>query len=54
MKDIFILQNNYRCKYLVVIDADVYVYKYDKNKFDHPFLSFKPKRILLVNQKFVL
>ena len=51
--DIFMMQYNYRFKYLVMIDGDVYVYKYEKCKFDQPFLSFKPKHILLVNRKFV-
>ena len=35
------MQDNYRNKYLVVIDDNVYVYKYDKCKFDPPFLSFQ-------------
>ena len=51
--DILIMQQNYRSKYLLVIDGDVHVYKYEKCKFDKPFFSFKPKHILLVNQKFV-
>ena len=37
------MQHNYRNNYLVVIDGDVYVYKYEKYKFAKPFLSFKPK-----------
>ena len=44
--DLYIMQQNYRNKFLVVIDGDVYVYKYDKYKFDKPFLSFKPKHII--------
>ena len=36
--DIFIMQYNYRDKSLVVINGDVYAYKYEKCKFDH--LSF--------------
>ena len=52
--DIYIMQHNYRNKYLVVINGDVYVYKYEKCKFDQPFLSFQPKHISLANQKFVL
>ena len=28
--DIFIMQHIYRCKYLVVVDGDVHVYKYEK------------------------
>ena len=47
MMDIFMMQYNYRSKYLVVVDGDVYVYKYEKRKFDQSFLSFKPKRIII-------
>ena len=43
--DIFIMQNNYWYRYLVVIDGDVYVYKYEKYKFDQSFISFQPKHI---------
>ena len=45
--DIFIMQYNYRNKYLVVIDGDVYVYEYEKCKFDRPFLSFQAKNIFI-------
>ena len=48
------IQYNYRSTFLVVTDGDVYFYKYEKCKFDKAFLSFKPKHILLVTQKFVL
>ena len=41
----FMIQYNYQSKNLVVIDGDVYVYKYEKCKFDQPFPSFKPKHI---------
>ena len=34
-----------------MIDGDVYVYKYDKDKFDPPFLSFKPKYIFTGKSK---
>ena len=51
--DLYIMQQNYRNKFLVAIDGDVYVYKYDKKKFDKPFLSFKPKHIIRVNRKIV-
>ena len=55
--DIFIKQHNYQSLYLVVINGDVYVYKYEKYKFDKPFLSFKTKLkqniFLLVLQKFM-
>ena len=48
------MQHNYRNRYLVVIDGDVFVYKYEKYKFDPPFLSFQAKMFLLVHQKFAL
>ena len=41
------MQYNYRNRYLVVIDGDVYVHKYEKYNFDKPFLSFKPKHIFI-------
>ena len=49
--DIFIMQHNYRNRYLVVIDGDVYVYKYEIYKFEKPFVSFKPKHIFLGKSK---
>ena len=49
--DFFIMQHNYRNRYLVVIDGDVYVYKYKKYKFDKPFLPFKPKHIFIGKSK---
>ena len=45
MMDIYIRQDNYRNKYLVVVDNDVYVYKNEKCKYDKPFLSFQAKNI---------
>ena len=41
------IQYNYRSRNLVVIDADMYVYKYEKNKSDQPFLSFQVKHIFI-------
>ena len=41
----------YRKRYLVVIDGDVNVYKYDKYKFDPLFLSFNPKHIFIGKSK---
>ena len=42
------MQFNYRYRYLVVIiDANLYVHKYEKSKFDPPFLSFQAKKFLL-------
>ena len=38
------MQYKNRIRYLVLIDGDVYVYKYEKCNFDKPFLSFKPKQ----------
>ena len=49
--DIFMIQYNYQSKYLVIIDGDVNVYKYEKCKFDQPFLSFQPKHIFIGNSK---
>ena len=49
--DIFIMQHNYQNKHLVVIDGDVYFYKYENCKFDKLFLSFKPKQIFVVKSK---
>ena len=51
MMEIYIMQYNYRNRYLVVIDGDVYVYKYDKYKFDPPFLSYKPKHVFIGKSK---
>ena len=45
------MQHNYRNRYLVVIDGDVYVYKYENCKFDKPFLSFKPKHVSIGKEK---
>ena len=51
--DIFIMQYNYRNKYLFVMDGDVYVYKNEKCNFDKPFLSFQAKKIFIGQSKFV-
>ena len=51
MMHIYKMQHNYRNKYLVVIDGDVYVFKYDKSKFYPPFFSFKPKHIFISQSK---
>ena len=49
--DIFLIQHNYQSRYLVIIDDSVYVYKYEKCKFDPPFLSFQPKHIFISESK---
>ena len=49
--DIFMIQYNYQCKYLVILDGKVYVYKYENCNFDQPFLSFKPKYIFIGKSK---
>ena len=50
--EIYIMQYNYRSKHLVVItDTIVHVYKYEKCKFDPPFLSFQPKHIFIGKSK---
>ena len=38
--DNFIMQYNYRSRFLVVINCDVNVYKDEKHKFEKPILSF--------------
>ena len=45
------IQYIYQSKYLVIIDGDVYVYKYEKRKYDQPFLSIKPKHIFIGKSK---
>ena len=45
------MQYNYRNKYSVVINGDVYVYKFEKCKFGQPFLSFQPKHIFIGKSK---
>ena len=45
------IQYNYRSKHLVVIDGNVYVYKYERCKLDQPFLSFQPKHIFIGKSK---
>ena len=49
--DIFIIQHNFTSRFLVVKDGDVYVYKYEKCKFDRPFLRFQPKHIFIRKSK---
>ena len=49
--DIFMIQFNYQSKYLVIIDGNVYLYKYENCKFDQPFLSFEPKHIFIGKSK---
>ena len=49
--DFFIMQYDYRNKYLVLVDSDVNVYKYDGCKFDKPFLYFQAKNIFIGKSK---
>ena len=44
-------QYNYQSKYLVIIDNVVNVYKYEKCKFDQPFLSYQAKHIFIGKRK---
>ena len=39
------MQHIYRINYLVVIDGNMYVYKYERFKFDQPFPSFPTKNV---------
>ena len=45
--DIFIMQNNYRNRYVVVMEGDVYVYKQENCKFDQPSSFFKQKHVFI-------
>ena len=47
------MQCNYRSRYLVVINENTYVsiYKYEKYKFDQPFLSSQVKNIFIGKSK---
>ena len=47
------IQYNYRSRYLDVINENTHVsvYKYEKCKFDEPFLSFQPQNIFIVKSK---
>ena len=47
----FIIQHNCGSKFLVLVDGDIFVYKYEKYEFDKPFLSFKPKHIFIGKSK---
>ena len=51
MMEILLMGYNYRLKYLVMMNGGVYVYKYDKCKFDQPFLSFQAKHIFCGKSK---
>ena len=47
------MQKIFQSKYLIVINKNTYVsiYKYEKYKFDQPFLSFQPKNIFIGESK---
>ena len=45
------IQYDYQSKFLVIIDGNVYVYKYEKCKFDQPFPPLKPKHIFIGKSK---
>ena len=51
--DIYMIQHNYQSKYLVVINENTHVsvYKYERCKFDQPFLSFQEKIIFIGKSK---
>ena len=53
MMEIYIKQYIYRSRYLVVINENTYVSicKYQKYKFDQPFLSFQVKNIFIGKSK---
>ena len=41
------MQHNYRSKYLVVVDGDVFVYKYENCKSDQTVRSFQAKNVFI-------
>ena len=45
--NIYMIQYNYQSRYLVIIDNVVNVYKYEKCKFDEPFLTFQPNHVFI-------
>ena len=51
--DICMIQHNYQSKNLVVINENTHVsvYKYERCKFDQPFLSFQAKNIFIGKSK---
>ena len=49
--DFYIMQDNYRNRYLIVIGGDMYVYNHDTYKFDPPFFFFKPKHVFFGKSK---
>ena len=53
MKDIYMMQSNYRSRYLVVINENTYVCvcKNGKYKFDQPFLYYQPQNIFFGKSK---
>ena len=53
MMDIYMMQYNYRSRYLVVINDNTYisVYKNEKYKFDQQILSFPAKNIFIGKSK---
>ena len=53
MMDIYIMQYNYRSRYLVLINenASVSVHKHEKYKFDQPFLSSQAKNKFICKSK---
>ena len=45
--NIYMIQHNYQSRYLVIINDVVNVYKYEKCKFDEPFLTFQPNHVFI-------
>ena len=47
--EIYMMQYTYRSRYLVFINENAFVsvFKYEKYKFDQPFLSFQAKNIFI-------
>ena len=51
--DIYMMQYNYRSRYLIVINKNTHVsvYKYEKDKFDPAFLSLQVKKFFFAKSK---
>ena len=45
------MQYNYHSKFFGIIDGGVYIYEYEKCKFDQAFLFFQPKHIFIGKSK---
>ena len=47
MLDLFKMNYNYQSKYLVAVNKNVHVYKYEKGKVNEAFLFFRAKNVFI-------